>query len=88
MTDRWVDRKEVTERGREPRDGGARILIKTSSNQLTHRFRLEKQMKVKIAIPHGSLSNTNAVSDSSMSRAVGLKHCLDEIDNTIKPVPV
>lgn len=55
-----TDRKKVMERGWELKDGGVQILIKTSSDQLTHRFRLEKQMKVKIAIPHGSLPNTNA----------------------------
>lgn len=47
-----------------------------------------KQMKVKTTIPHGSLTSANAEFDSSMFRAVELKHCLDEIDNTIKPIPV
>lgn len=46
-------------------------------------------MKVKIVIPQGLLRYTyTECPDSRMSRAVGLRHCLDEIDNTIRPNPV
>lgn len=65
------------------------MLLKTLAGQLANHFRLEKQMRAKIAIPHGSPHPCKCrEADSNVSRAVGLKHCLDEIDNTIKPVPV
>lgn len=71
----------------EPINGSDQILI--TLNQLTFRFKLEKQMKVEIAIPYSSLPRTNVECPTVACPVLrGLKHCLDEIDNTIKPVLV
>lgn len=62
---------------------------KPSFSKLTYHLKLGKQMRVKIIILRGSLFSTNAKCLTvACPELKGLKHCLDEIDNTIKLVRV